>query len=131
VARAHGLTARQLGWFNPKVARLKSGNLRAGQRIVVPRADVAKMALDVPNPSIEKYPKRRVASKVHRASGKATARKPAAKKPAAKKSTAKKPSVKASTVKKAGVKKSVVTKPTVKKPAVKKPAAKKPAAKKN
>jgi len=121
IAKSHGITARQLSWFNPKVAKLKSGNLRAGQTILVPRADVARLARDVPNPSIEKYPKRRAASKVHRAPGKgsATAR---AKTPA--KSSAK------GATKKAVRGKGVVKQPTVKKPVAKKPAAKKPAAKK-
>jgi membrane-bound lytic murein transglycosylase D len=34
---------------------LKNGNLRAGQRILVPRADVARAARNVPNPSIERF----------------------------------------------------------------------------
>ena len=61
IARKNKLTAKQLNWFNPKVSRLKSGNLVAGQRIVVPTAAVAAAARDVPNPSIEKYPRRRAA----------------------------------------------------------------------
>ena len=80
IARAHGLTAKQLGWFNPKVAKLKSGNLRAGQVILVPRRDVAVLARDVPNPSIEKYPSRRRTSGARRAgSAKASGDKPAVK----------------------------------------------------
>ena len=101
IARKHDLTAKQLGWFNPKAKRLKSGALRAGQVIFVPRCDVALLARDVPNPSIEKYPARRRASGARRAgAGKATV-------------SAKKPAVKSGTPK----------------PATKKPAAKKPAAK--
>jgi membrane-bound lytic murein transglycosylase D len=58
IARTHGLTARQLGWYNPKVARLKSGNLAAGQTILVPARETVRVAADVPNPSLERYPRR-------------------------------------------------------------------------
>jgi membrane-bound lytic murein transglycosylase D len=55
IARTHGLTATQLNWYNPQAARLENGNLRAGQRILVPRRNVAAAARDVPNPSTERY----------------------------------------------------------------------------
>lgn len=55
IAKAHGLTAKQLNWYNPQATRLKSGNLHAGQRILVPRADVVRAARDVPDPKIERY----------------------------------------------------------------------------
>jgi len=55
IARANGLTAKQLNWYNPQATRLKNGNLHAGQRILVPRKDVVRAALDVPNPAIERY----------------------------------------------------------------------------
>jgi hypothetical protein len=58
IARAFGLTAKQLGWYNPKAARLKSGNLAAGQTIFVPTLETAHAAADVPNPSLERYPHR-------------------------------------------------------------------------
>ncbi len=58
IARRHGLTSKQLGWFNPKVARLKSGNLVTGQTILVPSRAVAAAARDVPDPAIERYPRR-------------------------------------------------------------------------
>ncbi|HVZ48919.1 MAG TPA: transglycosylase SLT domain-containing protein, partial [Gemmatimonadaceae bacterium] len=58
IARRHKMTSKQLGWFNPKVARLKSGNLVSGQTILVPTAAVLAAARDVPNPSIERYPRR-------------------------------------------------------------------------
>jgi membrane-bound lytic murein transglycosylase D len=58
VARAHGLTAHQLGWYNPKAIRLKSGNLAAGQTLLVPTSATVRAASDVPNPSIERYPRR-------------------------------------------------------------------------
>jgi len=55
IAKANGLTAKQLNWYNPQATRLKNGNLHAGQRILVPRLDVARAARDVPNPAIERY----------------------------------------------------------------------------
>jgi membrane-bound lytic murein transglycosylase D len=62
VARAHGLTARQLGWYNPKAVRLKSGNLAPGQTILVPTRETVRVAAEVPNPSLERYPRRARAS---------------------------------------------------------------------
>lgn len=58
IARKHGLTAKQLGWYNPKAVRLKSGNLAAGQTIFVPALETVGAAADVPNPSLERYPRR-------------------------------------------------------------------------
>lgn len=58
IARTYGLTARQLGWYNPKVVRLKSGNLAAGQALFVPTSETVRAAADVPNPSLERYPRR-------------------------------------------------------------------------
>lgn len=55
IAKANGLTAAQLNWYNPQATRLKNGNLHAGQRILVPRLDVVRAARDVPNPAIERY----------------------------------------------------------------------------
>jgi membrane-bound lytic murein transglycosylase D len=55
IARANGLTAQQLNWYNPTATRLENGNLHPGQRILVPRRDVVAAARDVPNPSIERY----------------------------------------------------------------------------
>ena len=55
IARAHGLTAKQLNAYNPQATRLKNGNLHAGQRILVPRLDVVRAARDVPDPKIERY----------------------------------------------------------------------------
>ncbi|MDQ8155025.1 MAG: LysM peptidoglycan-binding domain-containing protein, partial [Gemmatimonadota bacterium] len=65
IAKAHGITSKQLAWYNPKVAKLKSGALRTGQLILVPRRDVVLLARDVPNPSVERYP-RRASSSVRR-----------------------------------------------------------------
>ena len=56
IARAHGLTAKQLGWYNPKAVRLKSGSLATGQSILVPTRETVRVAAEVPNPSLERYP---------------------------------------------------------------------------
>ncbi|MHB8840038.1 MAG: lytic transglycosylase domain-containing protein, partial [Gemmatimonadaceae bacterium] len=66
LAKARGITSRQLAWYNPKVAKLKSGALRAGQTILVPRRDVVALARDVPNPAIERYPSRSAGASRHR-----------------------------------------------------------------
>jgi membrane-bound lytic murein transglycosylase D len=58
VAHAHGLTIKQLGWYNPKVSRLKNGNLVPGQVILVPTRATVRVAADVPDPSLERYPRR-------------------------------------------------------------------------
>lgn len=58
IARRNRMTSKQLGWYNPRVARLKSGNLVTGQTILVPSHAVVAVARDVPNPSIERYPRR-------------------------------------------------------------------------
>ena len=63
IAKRNGLKVRQLAWFNRKVERLKSGNLRAGQAIFVPALATVAAALDVPDPSIERYPRRARAAK--------------------------------------------------------------------
>lgn len=55
IARANGLTAKQMNWYNPQATRLKNGNLHAGQRILVPRLDVVRAARDIPDPKIERY----------------------------------------------------------------------------
>jgi membrane-bound lytic murein transglycosylase D len=72
IAKVHGLSAKQLGWYNPKATRLKNGNLAPGQTILVPTRQTVSVAADVPNPSLERYP--------HRA--KTPAKKTPAKKPA-------------------------------------------------
>lgn len=55
IARKHDLTAKQLALFNPKLKRLKSGNLAAGQTVLVPIPAVAAAATPAPDPSIERY----------------------------------------------------------------------------
>src|SRR5688572_4208129 len=66
VAAKSGLSARQLKWYNPKVAPLKSGRLRPAQTLLVPSRAVASAALDIPDPAIEIYGSRtRAGSRMH------------------------------------------------------------------
>jgi membrane-bound lytic murein transglycosylase D len=55
LAREHGLTARQLGWYNQKLTTTKKGVLHTGQVVLVPSPAVAAAARDIPDPSVEKY----------------------------------------------------------------------------
>ena len=65
LARAHGISEVALIGFNPRLRRLKSGRLAPGQMLLVPTADVAAAAVNVPDPSIEKFPKSTGKLKVH------------------------------------------------------------------
>jgi LysM repeat protein len=66
IAEEYGLTSTELAWYNPKVGKLKSGRLRAGQALRIPIADVAAAAFDVPDPAIERYgSSMRGSSRVH------------------------------------------------------------------
>jgi membrane-bound lytic murein transglycosylase D len=55
ISRKSGISAKQLTLFNPKLKQLKSGNLAAGQTVVIPTEAVASAAASVPDPSIERY----------------------------------------------------------------------------
>jgi membrane-bound lytic murein transglycosylase D len=55
IAATHGVTGRQLKWYNPKVTALKSGRLRPGETLLVPSRAVVTAALDIPDPAIEIY----------------------------------------------------------------------------
>lgn len=55
IATKAGVTTRQLRWYNPNVATLKSGRLRPGQTVLVPARAVVAAARDVPNPAVEIY----------------------------------------------------------------------------
>jgi membrane-bound lytic murein transglycosylase D len=56
LAHAHGISVTALEGFNPKLRLLKpSGKLVPGQTLVLPTPAVAAAALNVPDPSIEKY----------------------------------------------------------------------------
>jgi membrane-bound lytic murein transglycosylase D len=99
IARKHGLSARQLAWYNPRVTRLKSGNLVAGQRILVPARQTVAAAFDVPDPSIEKYPKRSKVPAKKTIAKKGTAAKSGSANGGAKKTPARKPTKKPATKK--------------------------------
>ena len=55
LARSAGITTKQLAWYNPKLAKVKSGRVSAGSVVMVPTAGVVRAAFDVPDPSIERY----------------------------------------------------------------------------
>jgi len=56
LAEAHGISVAVLKAFNPNMERLKSGRLAPGQYLVFPTRAVAEASLDIPDPSIEKFP---------------------------------------------------------------------------
>ncbi|MFI5229579.1 MAG: transglycosylase SLT domain-containing protein [Gemmatimonadales bacterium] len=62
VAHKTGLTTKQLSTYNPRAKRLKSGNLAAGQLLVVPTPAVVAAAVSVPDPAIERYSSSRYAT---------------------------------------------------------------------
>ena len=56
IAARHGVTLKQLGWYNPKVRQAKkTRRLVVGQTILIPTRAVALAAFDVPDPAIERY----------------------------------------------------------------------------
>jgi len=55
IAGAHGISAHQLAWYNPRIKTGKRGLLSAGQVVQVPTLQVVAAAFDVPDPAIEKY----------------------------------------------------------------------------
>ena len=58
LGHAHGISASSVNAFNPKLRTLKSGRLAPGQVILLPSPSVASLALPVPDPAIEKFPRR-------------------------------------------------------------------------
>ncbi len=126
IAKRSGIGARQLAWYNPTVAKTKSGVLTTGTRVLVPNTSTVSAAFEVPNPAIERFgrkaqqaarpPTRKGASSAKTGAKAKVATKPGAKKPVAKKPVAPKPMAK----------KSAARKPAVKKPVSKKPAASRP-----
>ena len=65
LAEKHGISVHSLRTFNPKLRTLKSGRLAVGQAVLLPSHSVAALALSVPDPSIEKFPKRGKHAKGH------------------------------------------------------------------
>ena len=74
LAGKYGISARSLIAFNPNLRTLKSGRLAPGQSVLLPAPSVADLALRVPDPSIEKFPKHARRAKAHVA-GKASSTK--------------------------------------------------------
>jgi len=65
LAREHGITVSALKSFNPNLERLKSGRLAPGQYLVLPTPAVASAGLDIPDPSIERFPRSAGRVRVH------------------------------------------------------------------
>jgi len=55
LARRSGVSVRELRIYNHGLSASKSGHLPMDERVLVPTAAVIKAALDVPDPSIERY----------------------------------------------------------------------------
>jgi membrane-bound lytic murein transglycosylase D len=55
IARKHGVPARALPWYNPGVRPARSGRIPEGTVVTVPRPEVARAALTVPDPKVERY----------------------------------------------------------------------------
>ena len=54
-ADAHGVTVKQLRWFNPTIKTTKKGRLVAGQSLRIPSALAIDFAREIPDPGIERY----------------------------------------------------------------------------
>jgi membrane-bound lytic murein transglycosylase D len=55
LARAGGITVSQLSAYNRSLKVARSGRVVSGQKVLLPRKYVLAAALDVPDPSIERY----------------------------------------------------------------------------
>ncbi|MBY0490588.1 MAG: transglycosylase SLT domain-containing protein [Gemmatimonadaceae bacterium] len=54
-AERHGVTLKQLRWYNPALKTTKKGRLVAGQTVRVPNRESIALARELPDPSIERY----------------------------------------------------------------------------
>ncbi len=54
-ADRHGVSLKQLKWYNPTLKTTRKGRLVAGQTVRVPRRDAIALARELPDPSIERY----------------------------------------------------------------------------
>lgn len=54
IAKKLGTTPRGITGFNPNLRRTPAGNLAAGQTLLVARPEVAKAALDIPDPAAQR-----------------------------------------------------------------------------
>jgi membrane-bound lytic murein transglycosylase D len=55
IAHRAGITSKELEWYNPKVGKSKTGHVPLGTTMLVPTSGTLAGALDVPDPSIERY----------------------------------------------------------------------------
>lgn len=55
MAAAHGYTEKQLAWYNPGLRRASNGLLIGGQTVIIPSRGTLDGALDVADPSVERY----------------------------------------------------------------------------
>ena len=55
IAKRSGIATKTLAAYNPKLAKLKSGNLVPGQPVMIPTAATIAAATSVPDPAIEKW----------------------------------------------------------------------------
>lgn len=55
MAARHGFTEEQLAWYNPGLRRASNGLLIGGQTVLIPSDAAVKAALDVADPSVERY----------------------------------------------------------------------------
>jgi membrane-bound lytic murein transglycosylase D len=54
-AARHGVTLKQLRWFNPAIKTTRKGRLVTGQSLRIPTALALDFAREIPDPSIERY----------------------------------------------------------------------------
>ncbi len=55
MAAKRGLTEQQLAWYNPGLRRASNGLLVAGQTVIIPSEAAVAAALNVADPSVERY----------------------------------------------------------------------------
>jgi len=55
IAKRNGIATKTLASYNPKIAKLKSGNLVPGQPVLVPTSAAIAASTNVPDPAIEKW----------------------------------------------------------------------------
>ena len=55
IASRSGVSAKQLGWYNPALKTTRKGKLLPGQTVLIPTVFAISAARDVPDPNIERY----------------------------------------------------------------------------
>jgi len=55
IAQRAGVSVRSLGWYNRSLRPTKRGRLPLGQAVLLPSSTVVAGALDIPDPSVEKW----------------------------------------------------------------------------